>query len=150
MPIVQISDPQQPAPTSCGVIVFRLDLQTGNVDGTFALALYEGELARETGTKISGPPGDFAGEYSVTTLRPDGTTFARGRMIAQRLGTQGVYLVRWELEPVPEALQELGYVPGTRLIYEAIGMTLRGGAEIAVAWDNNVFARRWPQGSAPQ
>ncbi|WP_437743124.1 hypothetical protein WME73_48605 [Sorangium sp. So ce302] len=150
MPIVQISDPQQPAPTSCGVIVFRLDLQTGNVDGTFALALYEGELARETGTKISGPPGNFEGEYSVTTLRPDGTTFAQGRMIAQRLGAQGVYLVRWELEPVPEALQDLGYVPGTRLIYEAIGMTLRGGAEIAVAWDNNVFARRWPQGSAPQ
>ncbi|WP_441289851.1 hypothetical protein ACSRUE_03975 [Sorangium sp. KYC3313] len=150
MPIVQISDPQQPTPTSCGVILFRLDLQTGDVHGTFALALYEGELARETGVKISGPPGDFAGEYSVTTLRPDGTTFARGRMIAHRLGTQGVYLVRWDLDPVPEALQDLGYVPGTRLIYEAIGMTLGGGAEIAVAWDNNVFARRWPQGSAPQ
>ncbi|WP_437529548.1 hypothetical protein WME79_47970 [Sorangium sp. So ce726] len=149
MPIVQISDPQQAAPTSCGVIVFRVTLETGSVDGTFALALYNGELAREIGTKISGPPRDFEGEYSVVTLRPDGSTFARGRMIAQRLGTQGVYLVRWDLEPVAQALQDLGYVPGTRLIYEAIGMALRGGAEIAVAWDNNIFARRWP-GSAPQ
>lgn len=150
MPIVQISDPQQPAPTSCGVIIFHVNLQTGSVDGTFALALYEGQLARETGTKISGPPGDFAGEYSVTTLRPDGTTFAEGHMSAQPLGQEGVYLVRWVLRPVELALEELGYVPGTQLIYEAIGMKLNRGSEIAVAWDNNVFARRWPQASAPQ
>ncbi|MDC0679605.1 hypothetical protein [Sorangium atrum] len=150
MPIVQINDPQQSAPTSCGVIIFRVDLQTGNVDGTFALALYEGELAREIGTRISPPTGDFAGAYSVTTLRPDGTTFAVGDMIARPLGQEGVYLVRWVLRPVELALEELGYVPGTQLIYEAIGMKLNGGAAVAVAWDNNVFARRWPQGSAPQ
>ncbi|WP_437589726.1 hypothetical protein [Sorangium sp. So ce1000] len=149
MPIIQLSDPEQAAPTSCGVIVFRIDPQTGDIDGTFALAQYNGELARETGERIKGTPGDFAGTYRVTTLRPDGTKFAEGFMLARPLGQEGVYLVRWDLEPVEEALLELGYVPETRLIYEAIGMKLKGGAEVAVAWDNNVFARRWPGSSPP-
>ncbi|WP_437724990.1 hypothetical protein [Sorangium sp. So ce861] len=141
-----MSNPQLPAPTSYGVIIYRMDMN-GNIEGTFALAQYGGALAREIGKKMSDNPGSFAGEYSVTTFRPDNRKFADGRMIADPLGNQGAYRVRWVLRPVEEALQELGYVSGTELIYDAIGITLDGGKDVSVAWDNSVFTRKWPGGS---
>jgi hypothetical protein len=148
MPIIDLSGAQveaQPAHSNCGVIIYRMDPVSGDVEGLFALALYGGQLARETGRKIEGTPGDFAGAYEVTTYAPDSSTFATGTMTAAPLGGEGVYEVTWNLLPVEGALKSMGYAPGTRLVYTALGMRLPGGAEVSVAWDNNLYVRRWPE-----
>jgi hypothetical protein len=157
MPIVLTSATKKPAPSSCGIIIFRRDPETGAIDGTFALPSVNEDghddavLARESGRPIGDvKPSDFVGKYAVTTLCPDGTKFSDGVMTVTPMGDQGIYQVIWDLAPVEKALLELGYIPGTRLIYKAVGLTLNNGAELSVAWDNMIFERDWPGKSSGQ
>jgi hypothetical protein len=127
--------------SSSGVIVYTWDSQANTVEGTFVLAMYEGALAKETGTKCEGEPGQLAGVYKITTYTPTGAVFATGQLILAAVGTFGAYNVTFVLEPTPENMASLGYVQGTKLVYDAIGYQLQDKVHFAVAWDNNLYTR---------
>ncbi len=141
MPIVFRSDRE--TSIGSGVIAYLWDPADGTLNGTFALALYEGELATETATKASGEPSVLAGTYDVTTFEPNKDVFATGTLKLDPLGTQGVYVVKWRLSPTADVLASLGLVPDTAFEYTALGMSVAGSNVLVVGWDNNVYTRVW-------
>lgn len=125
-----------------GVIMYTFDAQANTVEGWFVLAQYGGALARETGTKCEGTPGQLAGVYDIVTYTPTNDVFATGKLILFPVGTAGAYSVTYKLLPTPENLEFLGFTPGTKLIYDAIGYLLPDGIHLTAAWDNDLYVRR--------
>ena len=140
-PIARLPEAEAQLTSGCGVIMYAWDSQANTVEGSFVLAMYEGVLAKETGTKIKGEPGQLAGVYAIKTYTPAGDIFATGQLILAAVGTSGAFSVTYVLEPTPENMSSLGYVEGTKLVYDAIGYQLEDKVHFAVAWDNNLYTR---------
>ena len=125
--------------SGCGVIAYTWNLQNGTILGQFVLAMYEGNIATETGVKVAGAPGQLAGTYAIQTYTSTGALFAQGLLILEPVGTNGAYAVKYILDPVDPA--GLGYVPGTLLFYDAIGYQTQNPPSLSVAWDNDLYTR---------
>jgi len=128
--------------SGCGVIMYTFDSQTNSFEGTFVLAQYGGALAKETGTKCEGTPGQVAGVYNIITYTPTNDVFATGKLILNPVGTAGAYSVTYLLDATPENLAMLGYTEGTTLVYDAIGYLLPDGIHLTVGWDNDLYVRK--------
>lgn len=133
--------PQANLTSGSGVIMYTFNSQTNTIEGTFVLAQYGGALAKETGTKCEGTPGQIAGVYDIITYTPTNDVFATGKLILVAVGTAGAYSVAYKLEPTPPNLEMLGYTQGTVLLYDAIGYLLPDGIHLTAAWDNDLYVR---------
>ena len=127
--------------SGCGVIMYTFNSQNNSVEGWFVLAQYGGALAKETGTKCEGTPGQLAGVYDIVTYTPTNDVFATGKLILVPVGTAGAYNVTYKLVATPENLAMLGYTEGTVLVYDAIGFLLPDGIHFTVGWDNDLYVR---------
>ncbi len=129
--------------SGAGVIVYTRDASGAALTGTFVLRLYGGALATETARRTRGDADGFAGDYDIDTLTPAGARFASGTLHVARLGDAGAYDVTYVLEPTEENQRELGFAPGTRMIYKAVGLGPPAVEQLVVAWDNDDYVRTW-------
>lgn len=129
--------------SGAGVIVYTRDPATSELHGTFVLRLYGGALATEAARRV-GPAGEgFEGDYEIDTLTPAGALFATGTLRVERRGDHGAYDVTYVLEPTADNQRELGFAPGTKMIYKAVGMGPPAVEQLVVAWDNDEYIRAW-------
>ena len=126
-----------------GVVVYDWNAAENTLSGTFVLAMYHGLLATETGHKIEGIPGELPGTYRIETLSPNGAAFSHGLLLLVPMGGDGAYDVTYDLTPLPENVAALGFAPGTRLGFKAVGLYLSAQSKLAVSWDNNLYTRLW-------
>lgn len=129
--------------SGAGVIVYSLGETDAELTGTFVLRLYGGALATETARRRGDRGEGFVGDFDIDTLTPAGGRFATGTLHVSRLGDAGAYDVTYVLEPVEECQRELGFTPGTKMVYKAVGMGPPAVPQLVVAWDNDEYVRVW-------
>lgn len=122
-----------------GVAAYQVDHATGRLEGRFVLALYDGDVACEDGTKVkgSGPDGSIEGVYDVTTYKPGGGVFATGTLQLTPVKDQGAYAVIWVLHPDAEA-QKPPYNLPPEMVYDGCALAL-GDSQFVIGWDNNDY-----------
>lgn len=116
--------------------------------GPFVLPMYDGAYALEIAKRISGESGQWEGDYNVFTYKdmeekPD-HLYGTGQLRLRRMGENGAYWVIWLLEPTEVVMNQLGYVPGTRMHFIGVGMEAQDGSHLVGGWSNSTYSRIYP------